>query len=95
MWRYLIEDATLISELLSNEACSSHSRQSETRPEGVGDRQPSGALGCSHNSTNMAGRGTDILLGSNAALTAGSRLRERPAVMRCWNRWQGALISCR
>jgi len=79
-----IEDATLISELLSNDGVphrvlNANPKLARKESEIVSQ---AGRLGAVTIATNMAGRGTDILLGGNAALTARLRLREAlaPAV---------------
>ena len=70
-----IEDATLISELLSNDGVphrvlNANPKLARKESEIVSQ---AGRLGVTI-ATNMAGRGTDILLGGNAALTARLRL---------------------
>ena len=84
LWYASIEDATLISELLSNDGVphrvlNANPKLARKESEIVSQ---AGRLGAVTIATNMAGRGTDILLGGNAALTARLRLREAlaPAV---------------
>jgi len=67
-----VEDSALISELLDNEGIPH--RVLNAKPE-VAERESeiiaqAGRLGAVTIATNMAGRGTDILLGGNAALFA-------------------------
>jgi len=76
-----IEDASLISELLRNEGVphrvlNANPKLARKESEIVSQ---AGRLGAVTIATNMAGRGTDILLGGNAALTARLRLREAVA----------------
>ena len=79
-----IEDATLISELLTSDGVphrvlNANPKLARKESEIISQ---AGRLGAVTIATNMAGRGTDILLGGNAALTARLRLREAlaPAV---------------
>ncbi|KAH8054722.1 ATPase-coupled protein transmembrane transporter [Aureococcus anophagefferens] len=79
-----IEDATLVSQLLANEGVphrvlNANPKLARKESEIVSQAGRRGAVTIA---TNMAGRGTDILLGGNAALTAKLKLREAlaPAV---------------
>ncbi|KAH8074411.1 ATPase-coupled protein transmembrane transporter [Aureococcus anophagefferens] len=79
-----IEDATLVSQLLANEGVphrvlNANPKLARKESEIVSQAGRRGAVTIA---TNMAGRGTDILLGGNAALTAQLKLREAlaPAV---------------
>ena len=79
-----IEDATLVSQLLANEGVphrvlNANPKLARKESEIVSQAGRKGAVTIA---TNMAGRGTDILLGGNAALTAKLKLREAlaPAV---------------
>mmetsp|Transcript_10753 Transcript_10753/g.32543 ORF Transcript_10753/g.32543 Transcript_10753/m.32543 type:complete len:1051 (+) Transcript_10753:114-3266(+) len=76
-----IEDATLVSELLRNEdvphrVLNANPKLARKESEIMSQAGRKGAVTIA---TNMAGRGTDILLGGNAALTARLRLREAVA----------------
>lgn len=73
-----IEDSVLISELfkeiqIPHRVLNAKPEVAERESEIVGQAGRSGAVTIA---TNMAGRGTDILLGGNASLTARLRLRQ-------------------
>ena len=84
MWHDPIEDATsdLGTALERRRAPSRINANPKLARKESEIVSQAGRLGAVTIATNMAGRGTDILLGGNAALTARLRLREAlaPAV---------------
>jgi preprotein translocase subunit SecA len=78
-----VEHSEMISKLLEARGHSPQRAERQDSPVGGAHRGPGRAQGAVTISTNMAGRGTDILLGGNAEGLAAERWKTRCSTGPC------------
>ena len=72
-----VEKSEFVSKLLEKRGVPHVVLNAKFHEKGSGDRRPAGKKGAVTIATNMAGRGTDILLGGNAEFMARKQMRQR------------------